>query len=173
MELYILASGGAYFGGNFYRAAIGRRGITNCKSEGDGATPAGTFRLCRVFFRADRVSPPQTDLDTAQITPGDCWCDAPEDANYNSLVTLPYHSSCEPLYRKDPAYDILVTTSHNTNPTIPGAGSAIFLHVIKHPTYEPTEGCIAFSESGLREILESWNPLSDYLVIGSNPVVQK
>ena len=173
MNLYIPASGGAYFGRSVYRAAIGRGGITKCKSEGDGASPAGTFRLCSVFFRADRVSPPQTDLDIAEMAPGDGWCDAPDDANYNSLVALPYHASCEPLYRKDPAYDILVTTSHNSNPTVPGAGSAIFLHMIKHPDYEPTEGCIAFSENSLREILSVWDPLSDWLVIGSSPAVQK
>ena len=173
MELYIPLNGGASFGRKVYRTAVGRGGISKSKREGDGASPAGAFKLCKVFYRADRVSPPQTDLDMAKITPFDGWCDSPDDPNYNSLVTMPYHASCEPLYRKDPAYDILVTTSHNTDPTIAGAGSAIFLHILKHPDYEPTEGCIAFSENSLREILGLWNPLSDWLMIGSRPAVQK
>ena len=32
------------------------------------------------------------------------------------------------LWREDQAYDLVIETSHNTNPIIKGKGSAIFVH---------------------------------------------
>jgi len=36
--------------------ALGRGGIKANKREGDGGTPRGTFRLRRLWWRADRVA---------------------------------------------------------------------------------------------------------------------
>ena len=165
MQLLITTNGTAHYRNRVYAAAIGRKGITNDKTEGDGASPAGTYELCKALYREDRVLPPTTALNLFKIKNTDGWCDAPNDPNYNKLVTLPYHAHHEILHRSDPAYDILVTTNHNTDPVVPGAGSAIFLHIIKDSEYQSTEGCVAFSESNLREILSLWNPYKDRLVI--------
>ena len=38
------------------RCAIGKRGITQNKKEGDQKTPKGNFKLKSIFYRKDRVS---------------------------------------------------------------------------------------------------------------------
>ena len=42
--------------------ALGRGGIRANKREGDGGTPRGTFRLRRLWWRADRAPRPRTQL---------------------------------------------------------------------------------------------------------------
>jgi len=165
MDLIVSETGQAHFGDVVYRCAVGRGGIRPNKMEGDGASPAGRFTLSRVRYRQDRLNKPNTILRLEPIGPSDGWCDAPDDPAYNSLVTLPYPASCERLFRKDRLYDIIVVTGHNTNPVVPYAGSAIFVHVAGIPEYPPTEGCIAFALEDLLEILAVWNPETDRLVI--------
>jgi len=126
------------------RCAIGKGGTKPAaeKREGDGASPIGQWPLRRVLYRADRISAPNTHLPTAPIAPGDGWCDAPDDPNYNRPVPLPYPASAETLWREDHVYDIIVILGHNDDPVVPGAGSAIFWHLAR-PDFRPTEGCVA------------------------------
>ena len=166
MNLIISTGGQARFGGAIYRCAIGRGGIRSEKTEGDGASPAGSFELLRVHYRPERITAPETALLVDPLSRVNGWCDAPQDPAYNQPVTLPYPASCENLYRDDGLYDIVIVTSHNSDPVIPGAGSAIFVHVASSPEYPPTEGCIAFALDDLREILACWKPETDRLVIG-------
>ena len=166
MHLIVSADGEARFGNAIYRCAIGRGGIRSEKIEGDGASPAGSFKLVGVRYRTERVRAPETALFVDPLSHVNGWCDAPQDPAYNQPVTLPYPASCENLYRDDGLYDIVVITSHNSDPVVPGAGSAIFLHVSGGPDYPPTEGCIAFALEDLREILACWRPETDRLVIG-------
>ena len=49
--------------------ALGRGGIKANKREGDGATPAGRFRLKRLWWRADRGPRPKTLLPVRRIRP--------------------------------------------------------------------------------------------------------
>ena len=95
----------------------------------------------------------------------DGWCDDPGHADYNRPVALPHDASCETLWRDDSLYDLIVVTSHNSTPVVPGAGSAIFVHVAGSPDYPPTEGCIAFARDDLEQILREWVPGEDRLVI--------
>ena len=41
---------------------------------------------------------------------------------------------------------------HNTDPVVPGKGSAIFLHVWSGPG-KPTAGCVAAAEADVRRLL--------------------
>ena len=166
MDLIVSETGQAHFGGVVYRCAVGRSGIRPDKTEGDGASPAGCFALSRVMYRQDRLNKPNTILPREPIEPSDGWCDAPDDPAYNSAITLPYPGRCERLFRDDGLYDIIVVTGHNTNPVVPYAGSAVFVHVAGGPQYPPTEGCIAFAMEDLLNILELWRPETDRLVIG-------
>ena len=166
MDLIVSELGFARFGNAIYRCAIGRGGIRSDKMEGDGASPSGAFSLIRAMYRDDRLSTPSTDLPCSPISERDGWCDAPNDPAYNRLVALPYPARCENLHRNDGLYDIVVVTGHNADPVVPGAGSAIFLHVAGGPEYPPTEGCIAFALTDLQEILARWKPLTDLLAIG-------
>lgn len=140
--------------GQTYTCAIGRGGLLNNKREGDGGTPIGTYHLKRVYFRPDKVSTPETLLPVQALTPQDGWCDDTDNPAYNQMVTLPFDASHEKMWRNDALYDVVVEISHNDDPPIPGAGSAVFIHVAK-PDYAPTEGCVALSKPDLLEILAS------------------
>jgi L,D-peptidoglycan transpeptidase YkuD (ErfK/YbiS/YcfS/YnhG family) len=58
------------------------------------------------------------------------------------------------MWRRDEIYDLVIVVGYNMEPVIPGAGSAIFLHIAR-PNFSATEGCIAVK----REILLSLIPL--------------
>src|SRR5439155_2085587 len=120
-------------------AACGLGGVRPDKREGDGARRAGTFPLLRAFYRADRIAPPHTALPLAALRPNDGWVDDPADRQYNRLVSLPYPASHEMMWREDGLYDLVVLIGYNTDPPLPGRGSAIFLHVAA-PDLAPTEG---------------------------------
>lgn len=160
-----LQTGRAVFRGRTYRCAIGRGGIARDKTEGDGVSPGGEFELVKILYRADRGAAPATSIETAAIAATDGWCDDPTHEDYNRPVSLPHAASCETMWREDGLYDLVVVTSHNSDPVIPGAGSAIFMHVAGGPDYPPTEGCIAFARGDLEAILQDWVPGKDKLVI--------
>src|SRR5690242_6934685 len=86
MDLLVYAPGWALWGGERLRCAIGRGGIRADKREGDGATPAGTFPMRRLLYRADRLPAPATRLAAIPIAPRDGWCDDPAGADYNRPV---------------------------------------------------------------------------------------
>jgi L,D-peptidoglycan transpeptidase YkuD (ErfK/YbiS/YcfS/YnhG family) len=135
-------------------AAVGRAGVKADKREGDGATPAGTYPLVSVLYRKDRIAPPTSHLPVRALAPNDGWVDEPSDARYNRLVELPYPASAEEMWRADDLYDVLVVIGYNVEPVIPGAGSAIFLHVAT-PAFAPTAGCVAVN----KEVLLALTPL--------------
>lgn len=150
--LLVSSDGVLLCGTERFRCALGRAGVVSDKREGDGGTPAGCFPLRRVFYRADRLAAPDTALPTEALAPDDGWCDAPGHPDYNRRVRLPHPASCERLWREDRLYDLLVVLGHNDDPPVPGAGSAVFLH-LRRPDGGPTEGCIALAAADLRTIL--------------------
>ncbi|HEX3885609.1 MAG TPA: L,D-transpeptidase family protein [Stellaceae bacterium] len=146
------AGGELTWPGGTARAACGKGGVRADKREGDGASPAGVFPLVSAFYRPDRVSRPQSGLPLTALTPDMGWLDDPADPKYNRLVTLPYAASHEELWRADAIYDLIVVIGYNAAPVVPGAGSAIFLHVAR-PDYSPTAGCIAVAKPVLVSLL--------------------
>lgn len=139
-------------GGRRYRCALGRGGVKAGKREGDGATPAGAWRLVEVRWRPDHGRRPRSGLPTRGLRRGDGWCDAPSDRNYNRPVRHPYPASAEQLWREDHLYDIVVVLDHNRHPRVRGHGSAVFMHLARLG-YEPTEGCIALGARDMRIVL--------------------
>jgi L,D-peptidoglycan transpeptidase YkuD (ErfK/YbiS/YcfS/YnhG family) len=135
-------------------AAAGRAGVKTDKHESDGATPAGTYPLMSILYRPDRIAAPLSQLPMRPLAPSDGWVDDPADANYNRPVSLPYPASAERMWREDDLYDVLVVIGYNMEPVVPGAGSAIFLHIAT-PDFAPTAGCVAVE----REILLGLLPL--------------
>jgi L,D-peptidoglycan transpeptidase YkuD (ErfK/YbiS/YcfS/YnhG family) len=162
------ASGLLLCPGEALACAIGRTGIRRDKREGDGATPAGSFPLRRVLYRPDRGARPETGLPVEALDPRDGWCDDPEDPAYNTQVRLPHGGGSERLWRGDHLYDIIVVIGHNDDPVVPGAGSAIFLHVAGEGL-APTEGCVALEEPALRRLLAALGP-GDAIAIDPRPV---
>jgi L,D-peptidoglycan transpeptidase YkuD (ErfK/YbiS/YcfS/YnhG family) len=165
MALVAHADGRFDLAGHWTRCAIGPAGVVvaTAKREGDGASPAGAWPMRRVFYRPDRRPAPQTQLQVVVLTRNDGWCDAPGDAAYNRLVKLPYPASAEQLWREDGVYDLIVELGYNDDPVVPGAGSAIFLHLAR-PDYSPTQGCVALAAADLEALLKLARP-GDVLVI--------
>jgi L,D-peptidoglycan transpeptidase YkuD (ErfK/YbiS/YcfS/YnhG family) len=149
------------FNGRRYPCALGRSGIVHPKHEGDGGTPAGTFPLREARYRPDRMARPKTGLHAFEINPDDGWCDEPADPAYNRLVRMPYNAGAEAMWREDHAYDVLAVIGYNAAPTVPGAGSAIFLHVARITSdglFLPTAGCVAMKMNDLLAVLSACKP---------------
>ncbi|MFL4469637.1 L,D-transpeptidase [Tateyamaria armeniaca] len=140
---------GLRFRGRRFPCTVGRGGITSRKREGDGATPVGDHRIVGVLYRPDRMVRP-TDW-AVPIRPGDLWSDDPKSEAYNHMVRAPYPFSHEVLRRADALYDLVILTDWNWPYSVPGRGSAIFIHRWRRPGY-PTEGCIGLRAQDLRWI---------------------
>ncbi len=138
-------------------AACGRGGVRPDKREGDGASPEGSFPLLHFYYRADRIAAPLTGLPISALRPDDGWVEDPADPRYNRLVSLPYPAHHEDMWRADGLYDLVVVIGYNTDPPLPGRGSAIFLHVAR-PDFAPTEGCIAIARDVLAGLLGVLGP---------------
>ena len=139
--------------------ALGPAGVVaaGAKREGDGASPAGVWPIREVIYRPDRGPPPASAMRVRAMGRHDGWCDDPADPAYNRPVRLPYPARAEALWREDGIYDLIVVLGHNDDPVVPGAGSAIFLHIAR-PGYPPTQGCVAIARGDLEELLAIAKP---------------
>lgn len=150
--------------GRVMPCSLGRSGKTTHKREGDLATPAGIWTIHCLYWRANRLARPVTRIQCTPLGPQQGWSEAPDDPAYNSSVRHPHSYPADRMYRGDPLYDICCVTDQNTEPTIPGAGSAIFVHVWRRPHY-PTAGCLAFERKSLLWILRNWQPRSRIVIL--------
>src|SRR5688572_15338786 len=157
MDLIVTAKMGetrgvARLGERSFDCALGRTGLVADKREGDGGTPTGGFRFRRLLYRADRVARIETRLPARHIERDDGWCDDPASPDYNKPIRLPHPARHETMWLETPLYDLVVVIGHNDDPIVPGAGSAVFLHVARDD-WGPTAGCIAFRREDLLAIL--------------------
>jgi len=143
--------------------ALGRGGIRANKREGDGGTPRGTFRLRRLWWRADRMTRPMTQLPIRGIRGDDAWCEDPRDRHYNQPIRRDADAAGDRLKRLDQLYDLIVELDHNTRPRIAGRGSAVFIHIAR-PGFAPTAGCVALTAPALRRLLAHVSPRTRIVV---------
>ena len=66
-----------------FKCSIGKMGTKNNKIEGDKATPKGLFSLGKLYYRADRVNKPKTELKLNTIKKTMAWCNDPKSKFYN------------------------------------------------------------------------------------------
>ncbi len=164
MKLSLNASNKIFVDGHFARATIGKNGIGKKLSEGDYITPIGRFYLRCLMYRADRYPPPETQLHAKKIQTNDGWCTDPEDPHYNKPIKLPFSKSHEIMWREDHLYDFVIPLSYNDEKVIPGAGSAIFIHLAS-PDLKPTAGCIGVEIQTMGKILQSYK-VGDWITVG-------
>jgi L,D-peptidoglycan transpeptidase YkuD (ErfK/YbiS/YcfS/YnhG family) len=69
------------------------------------------------------------------------------------------------MWREDGLYDVLVIIGYNMEPVVPGAGSAIFLHIAT-PDFAPTAGCVAVRKEVLLGLLPLLAPGSKIAITG-------
>ena len=137
--------------------ALGSAGIRANKREGDGATPRGSFRLVRLWWRRDRATRPRTRLPVRRIGESDAWCENPGDRRYNRPIQLAANAAGDRLWRNDHLYDLLIELDHNARPRVAGRGSAVFLHLAR-PGFRPTAGCVALAPESFRRLLVRLGP---------------
>ncbi len=139
------------------KAMTGRNGFANKKAEGDGKSPAGVFSLTTCYSRTEN---PGTKLKFVPFRENDFWVDDSKSKYYNTFQHGPSNgrwSSAEDLYRIGSIYKYFVAIEYNTQPVIPGRGSAIFLHIWEGDGIK-TFGCTAMAEANLLRIIKWLDP---------------
>ncbi|HEX4520454.1 MAG TPA: L,D-transpeptidase family protein [Gaiellaceae bacterium] len=148
-----------------WSAYLGFAGVSEHHREGDGTTPAGAYAIGPVMYG---VSPdPGVHYAYRRLVCGDWWDEDPTSPGYNTFqhvacgATPRFHGSSEALWESAGAYAHFAFVEYNSNPAVPGAGSAIFIHAdLGHPT----TGCISLPPAELVRLL-------DWLRPGSHPLV--
>ena len=128
------------------------------KKERDKRAPAGVFRLGKIYTY-DAQLPPGANYPFRQVTKADAWIDDPTLPDYNRFVTIPDPANPPPWFAKqemrhhDFAYRWVVDIRHNSDPPVPGDGSAIFFHIRRGVT-RPTAGCTSMAEGNLVRVIK-------------------
>ena len=135
---------------------VGLQGVSSQASEYVQYTPFGLYSLETAFGICDN---PGTKMDYFNVTENSYWVDDPNSIYYNQHVEVQESEdvdwqSAEHLIDYNPAYNYAVVIEYNTNPIIPGNGSAFFIHV----GYEPTAGCVSMPEESMIQLLCWLNP---------------
>ncbi len=146
-----------------WQADVGYAGFAppGQKREGDGRTPSGSFGF-DFFFGV--LGNPGVQFPFRSITGHNIvWDDDPSSPLYNEWVdtdTANAGSAPEPM--DVAAYDYGAVIAYNMDPVVPGAGSAIFLHVSDGG---PTVGCVSLPTSELVAVLRWLNPAAQPRII--------
>ena len=152
-----------YFNNYKIKCAIGKRGISRTKREGDGCTPKGTFKFKYLLYRKDKIFKIRSHLKKIVIKRNMGWCDDPRSSSYNKLIKFPFIYSAEKLYKKESVYDIILVIDYNLRPITKNKGSAIFLHITKK-NYGPTKGCVAISKKDMKLLLTFINKKTKLII---------
>lgn len=147
------------FGKNGLAWGIGLAGQNESglhKKERDGRAPAGVFRLGDVYTY-DAQLPAGSNYPFHQVTDADVWSDDPRSPNYNRHIRIdpnnpPDNYSHEKMRSGDFAYHWLIDIRHNSDPPVPGEGSAIFFH-IRRGLARPTAGCTTMAQENLVRVI--------------------
>ena len=130
----------------YFKCCVGKNGLTKKKIEGDLKTPIGSFKIGKLYYRKDRLSPPYSNLSKIPITKNMGWCDDTRNKeNYNKLIKVQKNIKHEKLYRNDTKYDLMIPIEYNTKKRVLKKGSCIFLHLTKN--FKSTAGCIAVKKN--------------------------
>jgi L,D-peptidoglycan transpeptidase YkuD (ErfK/YbiS/YcfS/YnhG family) len=152
-----------YFDKYRIKCAIGKRGITHKKLEGDNKTPVGTFKFNSIFYRKDRIKKIKISLKKNVIKKKMGWCDDSNSKFYNKLIMFPFKFKAEKLWLRENIYDIVLIINYNTNPVIKEKGSAIFLHIAKK-NYQSTKGCLAISKKDMNLLTSKINTKTKLII---------
>ncbi len=140
----------------YFKCAIGKKGLSNKKKEGDKKTPIGQFSLGCLYYRRDRIVKPITKLKCIPIKKDMGWCnDYRNKKFYNKPIKINKKLRHEKLFRKDYKYDLIIPINYNTKFRKLGKGSAIFIHLTNN--YKPTTGCIAICKKDFIILLKLIN----------------
>ena len=137
------------------------------KKEGDGKSPAGAFSIGSGFGYSAQALP-GLKLAYIPLTKTVECVDDTASHEYNRIVdratVTPDWNSSEIMASDGIAYRWGAVINHNMNPTVPGAGSCVFLHVWSGPS-SGTAGCTAMAQEQLEPILAWLDPAKGPLLV--------
>jgi L,D-peptidoglycan transpeptidase YkuD (ErfK/YbiS/YcfS/YnhG family) len=148
-----------------YPARLGRNGLSANRREGDGTTPAGTFRIGGTMYGNE--PDPGVAFPYRRLRCGDWWDEDPRSPTYNTFQHVPcgrkppFGGASEGMWEQPRPYPFLAVIEYNTRPVVPGKGSGIFLHA---QTGGATIGCVSLRKEELRRVLRWLRP-------GAAPVI--
>ena len=155
--------------GGPYPARLGVNGLSADRREGDGTTPAGTFRIHTTMYGNEPN--PGVRFRYVRTRCGDWWDEDPASPNHKRFVRTrcgsrpPFRVKSAGMWEERVAYPFLAVVEFNMRPTVPGRGSGIFLHA---QTGGPTAGCISLRKGDLRRVLRWLRPgSSPHIAIGT------
>jgi L,D-peptidoglycan transpeptidase YkuD (ErfK/YbiS/YcfS/YnhG family) len=140
-------------------AHVGRNGLSAHHREGDGTTPTGVFGFGPVVYGL--APDPGVRFAYHHLVCGDWWDEDPASPSYNTFRHIPcgarppFGGDSEPLWTGTRAYQRFAVIRYNADPTVPGRGSAIFVH---DDTGGPTNGCVSLLPSDLASLLRWLDP---------------
>ncbi len=155
--------------GGPWTGLIGANGFSDHHREGDLTTPTGLYAIGPVIY--GNAPDPGAQEPYHQLVCGDWWDEDPASPAYNTFQHLPcgspppFGGDSEALWTETAAYPSFAVVEYNTDPTVPDAGSAIFVHA---DTGSPTTGCISIPLPDLDQLLR-WLALADAPVIAMGP----
>jgi L,D-peptidoglycan transpeptidase YkuD (ErfK/YbiS/YcfS/YnhG family) len=140
-------------------AQLGENGFSDQHREGDGTTPTGLYRIGPTVY--GNAPDPGSQLSYHQLVCGDWWDEDPRSPAYNTFQhvacgTAPgFGGGSEALWTETQAYPSFAVVQYNVDPTVPNAGSAIFVHA---DTGGPTSGCVSVPRPDLDYLLRWLDP---------------
>ena len=136
-----------------------KTGTEPTKREGDGKSPAGIFPLT-TLFGYDTEAPSHLQMPYISLTEKVECVDDPQSRHYNQILDAEGiekdWNSFEQMRRTDELYRWGVFVGYNTNPSQPGAGSCIFLHIWGGRD-QGTVGCTAMDPANIKPLLQWLN----------------
>ena len=155
-------------GGGPWSVRLGRNGLSDHHVEGDGTTPTGAYGLGPVIYglapgpRRPLPLPPARLRRLVGREPALGRATTPSGTS----AAAPRPSFAGPgddgLWLSKRAYQHFVPIRYNTDPAVPGRGSAIFLH---DDWGSPTHGCITLAASRLETVLRWLRPAAKPLIV--------
>jgi L,D-peptidoglycan transpeptidase YkuD (ErfK/YbiS/YcfS/YnhG family) len=146
---------------------FGKNGLaeSGTKIEGDGKTPSGVFSVGLPFGYKNDLG---IDKDFIELSDDHYWVSDTNSQSYNKLVDYyPEGVYAEKMKRNDHLYKYGIIVEYNTENTIKGKGSAIFIH-IERKEGAPTAGCVAISEKNIKKLIEWLKPEKKPMIIIGN-----
>jgi L,D-peptidoglycan transpeptidase YkuD (ErfK/YbiS/YcfS/YnhG family) len=150
-------------------SAAGGAGAKRTKREGDKRSPAGVFSLGKAYGY-DPLWAARTKLEYITVTPADLFIEDSASEFYNKQIRLD-HPAASPwelsqqMEQTDPAHRLEVVVGHNTPSPIPGAGSAILLHIWRQNGKKFTTGCTAMADADMETIIRWLDPAARPLYV--------
>jgi L,D-peptidoglycan transpeptidase YkuD (ErfK/YbiS/YcfS/YnhG family) len=145
--------------GGPWAGVIGASGFSDHHREGDNTTPTGIYAISPVVY--GNAPNPGVRGTYHQLVCGDWWDEDPTSAAYNAFQYVPcgtvprFAGDSEALWAETEAYPSFAVVEYNTDPAVPYAGSAIFVHA---NIGGPTAGCVSIPRPDLDQMLRWLNP---------------